>query len=179
MPDPTFGEAESTQVFEFRLMTAKPIRMAMARMQMLQKPNDPALMDQVMKYVNTQAEKEIVKKGGDVAYPSWEDLRAESREEDPAILLTVTDEEDVGVLPQGGAQRSLVAGLDQRRLDAQPAEEPPDELPRAAVAVAGEYDVIARFEHGEQRGRHRRHAAGEQRARSQKCRSGSSPNRRA
>ena len=60
MPDPTFGEAESTQVFEFRLMTAKPIRMAMARMQMLQKPNDPALMDQVMKYVNTQAEKEIV-----------------------------------------------------------------------------------------------------------------------
>ncbi len=60
MPDPTFGEAESTQVFEFRLMTAKPIRMALARMQLLQKPNDPALMDQVMKYVNTPPEKEIV-----------------------------------------------------------------------------------------------------------------------
>lgn len=58
--DPNFGEAESTQVFEFRLMTAKPIRMAFARMQLLQKPNDPALMEQVMKYVNTPPEKEIV-----------------------------------------------------------------------------------------------------------------------
>src|SRR5512135_124868 len=60
MPDPSFGEAESTQVFEFRLLTAKPIRMALARMQLLQKPNDPALLDQVMKYVNTPPEKEIV-----------------------------------------------------------------------------------------------------------------------
>jgi len=60
MPDPTFGEAESTQVFEFRLLTAKPIRMALARMQLLQKPNDPALMDQVMKYVNASSAKEIV-----------------------------------------------------------------------------------------------------------------------
>ena len=58
--DPNFGEAESTQVFEFRLMTAKPVRMAFARMQLLQKPNDPALMEQVMKYVNTAPEKEIV-----------------------------------------------------------------------------------------------------------------------
>ena len=58
--DPNFGEAESTQVFEFRLMTAKPVRMAFARMQLLQKPNDPALTEQVMKYVNTAPEKEIV-----------------------------------------------------------------------------------------------------------------------
>ena len=58
--DPNFGEAESTQVFEFRLMTAKPVRMAFARMQLLQKPNDPALMEQVMKYVNAPPEKEIV-----------------------------------------------------------------------------------------------------------------------
>jgi hypothetical protein len=60
MPEPSFGEAESTQVFEFRLLTAKPIRMALARMQLLQKPNDPALMEQVMKYVNTPPAKEIV-----------------------------------------------------------------------------------------------------------------------
>jgi hypothetical protein len=60
MPDPTFGEAENTQIFEFRLMTSKPIRMALARLQLLQKPGDPALMDQVMKYVNTAPEKEIV-----------------------------------------------------------------------------------------------------------------------
>ncbi len=60
IPEPNFGAAESTQVFEFRLLTAKPIRMALARMQLLQKPNDPALMEQVMKYVNTPPAKEIV-----------------------------------------------------------------------------------------------------------------------
>jgi hypothetical protein len=60
MPEPSFGQAESTQVFEFRLLTAKPIRMALARMQLLQKPGDPAAMEQVMKYVNTPPEKEIV-----------------------------------------------------------------------------------------------------------------------
>jgi hypothetical protein len=60
MPEPSFGEAESTQVFEFRLLTAKPIRMALARMQLLQKPADPAAMEQVMKYVNATPAKEIV-----------------------------------------------------------------------------------------------------------------------
>ena len=35
----------------------------------------------------------IAKKGGDVFYPSWDSLRAEDREEDPAVMLTVTDEE--------------------------------------------------------------------------------------
>jgi photosystem II stability/assembly factor-like uncharacterized protein len=38
-------------------------------------------------------EKEIIKKGGDVFYPSWDSLRAEDREEDPVILATVTDED--------------------------------------------------------------------------------------
>jgi hypothetical protein len=40
-----------------------------------------------------EVEKEAAKKGEDVFYPSWDSLRAEDREEDPAILLTVTDEE--------------------------------------------------------------------------------------
>jgi hypothetical protein len=40
-----------------------------------------------------EAEKEILKKGGDVYYPSWDSLRAEDREEEPTVLLTVTDEE--------------------------------------------------------------------------------------
>jgi len=35
----------------------------------------------------------VAKKGGDVFYPSWDSLRAEDREEDPAVILTVTDEE--------------------------------------------------------------------------------------
>ena len=38
--------------FEFRLMTAKPIRMAIARMQLLQRPNDPSVLGQAMNFVN-------------------------------------------------------------------------------------------------------------------------------
>ena len=43
------------------------------------------------------AEKEKEKKGEDTPYPDWEALRKEDREEEPAILLTVTDE-DGGVV---------------------------------------------------------------------------------
>ncbi|MEM7353382.1 MAG: glycosyl hydrolase, partial [Acidobacteriota bacterium] len=38
------------------------------------------------------AEKKTEEDGGSVAYPSWDALRAEEREETPAILLTVTDD---------------------------------------------------------------------------------------
>ena len=37
------------------------------------------------------AEKKIAEKGGDVSYPPWDALRAEEREEEPAIVLTVRD----------------------------------------------------------------------------------------
>ena len=37
-------------------------------------------------------EKKAVKEGGTVGYPPWDALRAEDREEPPAIVLTVTDE---------------------------------------------------------------------------------------
>ncbi len=37
------------------------------------------------------AEKKIATKGGDVFYPTWDALRAEAVEEEPSILLTVTD----------------------------------------------------------------------------------------
>ncbi len=37
-------------------------------------------------------EKEIAKEGGDVAYPSWDALRAEEREESPTVVFTITDE---------------------------------------------------------------------------------------
>jgi photosystem II stability/assembly factor-like uncharacterized protein len=40
-----------------------------------------------------EQERAIAKKGGDVFYPSWDALRAEDREEDPAVVLIVTDEE--------------------------------------------------------------------------------------
>lgn len=37
------------------------------------------------------AEKKIEKEGGDTPYPSWEALRAEDREDQPAIVFTITD----------------------------------------------------------------------------------------
>jgi hypothetical protein len=57
---PTWGEAESTQVFEFRFLTAKPIRMALARLQLLQRPGNAALLEEVKKYVDAPPEKDIV-----------------------------------------------------------------------------------------------------------------------
>ena len=39
------------------------------------------------------AEKEKAKKGEDTPYPDWEELRKEDREAEPAIVLTVTDED--------------------------------------------------------------------------------------
>src|SRR4029077_20677259 len=43
------------------------------------------------KKIRQKAEKDTVKNAGDVFYPTWEALRAEDREEDPAIILTVSD----------------------------------------------------------------------------------------
>ncbi len=40
-----------------------------------------------------EEEKKIEKEGGDVFYPPWEALRMEDREEDPAILITISDED--------------------------------------------------------------------------------------
>ncbi|HEX9943002.1 MAG TPA: glycosyl hydrolase [Thermoanaerobaculia bacterium] len=40
-----------------------------------------------------EQEKKLEKEGGSLVYPSWETLRAEEREKEPTILLTVTDEE--------------------------------------------------------------------------------------
>jgi photosystem II stability/assembly factor-like uncharacterized protein len=40
-----------------------------------------------------EREKKIVKEGGTLTYPSWEELRAETRETEPSMLLIVKDEE--------------------------------------------------------------------------------------
>jgi len=45
------------------------------------------------KKARQEKEKAIAKKGGDVYYPSWDSLRAEDKEEEPAALLTVTAED--------------------------------------------------------------------------------------
>src|SRR5262245_38393768 len=44
------------------------------------------------KKVRQEKEKALAKKGGDVYYPSWDSLRAEDREEDPGVMLIVSDE---------------------------------------------------------------------------------------
>ena len=41
--------------------------------------------------VRQAAEKELAKKGADVFYPPWDSLKAEDREENPAIVVTITD----------------------------------------------------------------------------------------
>lgn len=41
-----------------------------------------------------EAEKKTAEKDGDVAYPTWDALRAEDREEPPAVVLTITDEDN-------------------------------------------------------------------------------------
>jgi len=56
----TFGERESQVFFHFRLMSAKPVRMALARLQTMKQPSSPAIEQQVQKYVNADPGNEIV-----------------------------------------------------------------------------------------------------------------------
>jgi len=81
-----------------------------------------------------EAEKAIEKKGGNVYYPSWDSLRAEAREEEPTIELTVTD-------AQGNVVRRLTgptkAGFHRVAWDFRyPDPEPPSLKPR----TRGRYD---------------------------------------
>jgi len=56
----TFGERESQVFFHFRLMSAKPVRMALARLQTMKQPSSPAIEQQVQKFVNADPGNEIV-----------------------------------------------------------------------------------------------------------------------
>jgi hypothetical protein len=57
---PTWGEGESIDIFEFQIVSAKPVRMALARLMMLKKPEDQALKEQTTKFVNMASEKQVV-----------------------------------------------------------------------------------------------------------------------
>jgi photosystem II stability/assembly factor-like uncharacterized protein len=46
-----------------------------------------------LKEQRREREKKLTKEGGELVFPSWETLRKEEREQEPSILLTVTDEE--------------------------------------------------------------------------------------
>jgi len=54
------GQRETGEIIEFRLLTAKPVRMAFGRLQLLSRPNDPALLEQITSYVNSPVGDEIL-----------------------------------------------------------------------------------------------------------------------
>lgn len=97
-----------------------------------------------------EEEKKIAKEGKDVFYPSWQTLEAEAREEAPAILLTVQDEDGNVVRRISGL---TVAGFsrvawDLRYPPADPTQlkPPPDDnpfinLPLGPLAAPGTYKV--------------------------------------
>jgi photosystem II stability/assembly factor-like uncharacterized protein len=102
------------------------------------------------KKTRQEAEKEKVKKSEDVFYPSWEDLKAEDREEDPAILLTIADEEGHAIRTLTGP---VTAGFsrvswdlrfpppDPTDLSPPPDDDPFRDVPRGPLAAPGRYKV--------------------------------------
>ena len=102
-----------------------------------------------LKKKRQEADKAKAGKGEDVFYPGWDELRAEDREEEPSLILTVTDDE-------GHVMRRLTAPVtagmgrlawDLRLPPAHPTSlTPPTEdvfqdPPMGPLAVPGEYKV--------------------------------------
>jgi len=70
-----------------------------------------------------EREKEVLKTGGDTFYPAWDSVRAELREEAPAIVLTVTDADGQVVRRLTGPAKAGFhrVAWDLRRADHRPA----------------------------------------------------------
>ena len=106
-----------------------------------------------------KAELEVEEEGGDTPYPSWDALRAEDREEDPAILLVVRDSQGNFVRQVKGETE---ASLHRTAWDLRwPATEPvvleqPEfapywqSPPRGPFVVPGEYSVTLAKRQGRQ-----------------------------
>lgn len=81
-----------------------------------------------------EAERQAARQGRDVFYPPWDSLQAEDREEQPAVILTVTDPEGRVVRRLAGPVR---AGIHRVAWDLRyPAPNPP----RRATAEEGDDD---------------------------------------
>ncbi|HJS74707.1 MAG TPA: glycosyl hydrolase, partial [Vicinamibacteria bacterium] len=105
---------------------------------------------QTRKKKRQEEEKRIEGEGGTLRYPSWDTLRAEDREDAPAILITVKDAAGEVVRRLEGP---VTAGFhrvawDFRFPDSRPTrleEKPPDnpfaEPPRGPMVVPGTYEV--------------------------------------
>jgi photosystem II stability/assembly factor-like uncharacterized protein len=95
------------------------------------------------------AEKELEEAGEAVSYPAWEDLRAEDREQDPVVLLTVRDAagERVRVLTGPADKGFHRVAWDLRYpvaapVSLEPAETSPfDPGPMGPIAAPGSYTV--------------------------------------
>ncbi|HEV8376046.1 MAG TPA: glycosyl hydrolase [Candidatus Polarisedimenticolia bacterium] len=102
------------------------------------------------KKTRQEKEKEKIKKGEDVAYPSWEQLKNEDREEDPVILLTIKGEDGSPVRTLSGP---VTAGYNRIAWDLRfPPSDPTDltppsgddpfqDLPIGPLAAPGSYRV--------------------------------------
>jgi hypothetical protein len=96
-----------------------------------------------------EAEKKVAEQGGDVFYPSWEELRAEDRAEDPAMVLTVSDQEGnvvrrlIGPADKGFhrvAWNLRLPSAEPTSLEA-PSEDPEDTPPSGPMVLPGTYRV--------------------------------------
>ena len=59
-PPGGFGERDNSHIFDFRLRTSRPVRMAMAQLQLLKAPTDQALKEKAKQMVDAPSGKEIV-----------------------------------------------------------------------------------------------------------------------
>lgn len=103
-----------------------------------------------LKKQRQEAEKKLDKEGGALRYPDWETLREEAREEAPAIILTVKDEDGNTVRRLSGPVKAGFhrVAWDLRYPAANPASlEPPDtedpfaDQPVGPLAAPGTYTV--------------------------------------
>jgi photosystem II stability/assembly factor-like uncharacterized protein len=97
-----------------------------------------------------EGEVKLAEKGSDIPYPSWEALEAEQREEEPAILLTVTDEAGNVARrltgPNGAGFHRVAWDLrypppDPTSLEAPSGDNPFDDPPIGPLAMPGRYNV--------------------------------------
>ena len=96
------------------------------------------------------AEKEADKKGVEIAYPTPADLRAEAREEDPAVVLTVKDADGNVVRRLTGPSKAGLSRVawdlrfppaNPTRLTPPPADNPFFDPPEGPLVVPGRYSV--------------------------------------
>ena len=102
------------------------------------------------KDLRQEAEKELVEKGEPVFYPSWDELRAEDREEEPVVMLTVRDEADNVVRRLAGPTKAGFhrVAWDLRyppstptTLEPFPTDNPFSQPPKGPMVVPGSYQV--------------------------------------